>query len=114
MIKLHWLLATRTIEEAKDDSWRSPFVLNDLLDAIDVEDMFASKFDAGFRTEAAHPANSAIRVFIGIFKEVVWIVRVLCAGLCHAFSVQAGEALFFSKETAARVSTGMNLVAILS
>ena len=74
MIELHSLLATRAVQKAEYNAWRGPFVFDDCLDAIQVEYMTTTEFDARFCSKARYPTNSAISIFINTLLENVWVV----------------------------------------
>ena len=45
-VSFNALLAGRTVQEVEYDAWSRPFLIKDLLEAIEVEDMLAVELDA--------------------------------------------------------------------
>ena len=110
VIKFHWLLATRAVQEAKDDSRRSPLVFNDLFDAVEMEDMPTSKPDTWFGAETGYPTDLAVCILIYSFIQETLVVWSSCcfrllALLCNAFSVKTRKTLLLSIETPAWMTT---------
>ena len=99
-VNLDFLSAARAIHEAEVDSCGVPLVLEQLLDAVGVEDMTAAKCNAWLLAKGACVADIAQLVLIGILKP-----------LLIALSVEAGEAFALAGNSTALMAAGMGLSA---
>ena len=101
-------LACGAIKEVPSNSRRWPFSKNTLPYALDMEYMFTSKNYRWFVTQTTDHADVTI-----IFRRIIFIklkVMELLIVLLNAFSVKTWQALSFTSESRAFVTTRKNFI----
>lgn len=60
------LFALGTIQKVEDNTWCCPLLFQDLLHAVEVEDVLTAELDARLRPEPTSPTDRAVSVLICI------------------------------------------------
>jgi len=116
VVELHGLLARWTVHEAECDPRRRPFVFDDSLDAVDMEDVSTPESDARLSSKARYPADRAVSVFVDALLEKVLpgddvaLLR-LFSSLRGTVCIQAGQALLLPVEPSALMAALVLLLA---
>jgi len=86
------------IQEVEDNARCRPPLFQNLLDAIQMEDVFTAELNAGLRTQSTHPTNRAVGILISVWQDqVLYLITTL--------RVQTGQTLGLASESTTLVAT---------